>query len=85
MLAMKGRIALDRDIGTWVATALADPRIEPLALRPDIAVHAGILEGPFAPRDPADRIIYSTAQAHAARIVTKDRLLRDHDRAATIW
>lgn len=85
MLALTGRIALDRDIGTWVATALADPRIEPLALRPEIAVAAGVLEGPFAPRDPADRIIYSTARAHAAPIVTKDRLLRDHDRAATVW
>jgi PIN domain nuclease of toxin-antitoxin system len=85
MLAMTGRIGLDRDIGTWVATALADPRVEPLALRADIAVSAGVLAGSSAPRDPADRIIYSTAQAHAAPIVTKDRLLRNHDRAATIW
>ena len=37
-----------------------------------------------APWYPADRIIYATARAHGAPIVTKERLLRDHDRGATI-
>lgn len=85
MLWVKGRIELDRDVGAWVATAFADPRIEALPLRPDIAVGAAILDGPSVPRDPADRIIYSTARAHGAPIVTRDRLLREHDPAATIW
>ncbi len=85
MLSLKGRILLDREVGAWVTAALADARIETLGLRPDIAVAAAVLEGALVPRDPADRIIYSTARAHGAQIVTKDRVLRDHDRPATIW
>jgi PIN domain nuclease of toxin-antitoxin system len=85
MLSVKGRIELDRDVGTWVAMALLDPRIDVLGLRPDIAVGAAVLSGPSAPRDPADRIILATARAHGAPIVTRDRLLHDHDPVAAIW
>jgi PIN domain nuclease of toxin-antitoxin system len=82
--AQRGRIRLDRDAGTWIRAALADDRVESLALTRRIAIDAGAL-GPAFPGDPVDRIIYATAVGHATRLVTRDRELRRLDPARTVW
>jgi PIN domain nuclease of toxin-antitoxin system len=84
MLAARGRIELDPDVAVWVPRALAQERVEALALDPEVAVKAGLLAAKL-PGDPADRIIYSTAAAIGAPLVTKDRRLRDFDRRLTLW
>ncbi len=51
---------------------------------PEIALAAGSLLPPF-PGDPADRIIYSTALANNARLVTADRRMARHDPGRIVW
>lgn len=84
MLERRGRIALDRDVRDWVGRALGTDRVVPLALSPEIAVDAALIPDEF-PGDPADRIVYATARAHAARLVTKDAALRRYDARTTVW
>ena len=40
---------------------------------------------PPAPPDPADRMIYATARATGAPLVTKDQRLREFDPRGTLW
>jgi PIN domain nuclease of toxin-antitoxin system len=85
MLAVRGRIALDRDVGLWVKQALANARVQSLAPSAAIAVAAGLLDAKSFPGDPIDRLIYATAQAAGARLVTRDAAIRDFDPALTVW
>ncbi len=80
-----GRIALDRDVATWVRQALAPARVAPQLLPPEVAVAAGLLDGEGFPGDPADRLIYATARAHRAPLVTRDEKLRRFDARNTVW
>ena len=84
MLERRGRIALDRDVRDWIGRALSVDRVLPLALSPEIAVDAALMPDEF-PGDPADRIVYATARAHGARLVTKDAALRRYDARTTVW
>ena len=85
MLAVRGRISLDRDIGLWVRQALAQARVEVLAPSAAIAVAAALLDSRSFPGDPVDRLIYATARATDARLVTRDRAIRAFDPVATLW
>jgi PIN domain nuclease of toxin-antitoxin system len=85
MLAVRGRIALDRDVGLWVRQALADPRVEPLPPSAETAVAAGLLDAKRFPGDPIDRLIYATALAARARLVTRDAAIGAFDPELTIW
>jgi len=83
-LVARRRIALDRPAGEWIRQALAHARVRALALDARIAIVAGEIGERF-PGDPADRVIYATAIAHRARLVTKDRRLRDAAPAVAVW
>ncbi|HKG39366.1 MAG TPA: type II toxin-antitoxin system VapC family toxin [Conexibacter sp.] len=85
MLSRRGRISLDRDVGTWVRQALVPARVRQHPLTADVAVAAGLLDGGGFPGDPADRFIYATAQAMRARLVTRDEAIRDFNARDTIW
>jgi PIN domain nuclease of toxin-antitoxin system len=85
MLALRGRISLDRDASVWVRQALAVPRVETLALSADVAVAAALLDRDDFPGDPVDRIIYATARAARARLVTRDRAIRAFDQRLALW
>jgi PIN domain nuclease of toxin-antitoxin system len=85
MLVLRRRISLDRDVGAWVRQALAPARVTALAPTPDVAVAAGLLDGRGFPGDPADRLIYATAQASRARLVTRDEAIRRFDARDTVW
>jgi PIN domain nuclease of toxin-antitoxin system len=85
MLALRGRIALDRDIRIWVRQALAAPRVEPLPPTADVAVAAALLAPESFPGDPVDRIVYATAHAARARLVTRDRAIHAFDRDIALW
>jgi PIN domain nuclease of toxin-antitoxin system len=85
MLAARGRITLDRDIRLWVRQALAQPRVEALPPSAEIAVAAALLDSRAFPGDPIDRMIYATASATDARLITRDRAIRAFDPVATLW
>ncbi|HEY2142648.1 MAG TPA: type II toxin-antitoxin system VapC family toxin [Solirubrobacteraceae bacterium] len=85
MLASRGRISLDRDVSLWVRQAFADARIESLAPSFEIAVAAGLLDTKDFPGDPVDRLIYATARAADARLITRDRAIRAFDPETTLW
>lgn len=48
------------------------------------ATAAGCLAAPF-PGDPADRIVYATALAHRAPLVTSDRRITSYDPERIVW
>jgi PIN domain nuclease of toxin-antitoxin system len=85
MLTVRGRVELDREVGAWVVQALAQSRIDTLELTPAVAVAAGLLDGRGFPGDPADRIIYSTAEISGARLVTRDLAVRQFNPAIAVW
>jgi PIN domain nuclease of toxin-antitoxin system len=85
MLATRGRISLDRDVGSWVRQALAEPRVESFAPSADVAVTAGLLDSRGFPGDPIDRLIYATARAARAPLITRDAAIRAYDRESTVW
>ena len=84
MLARLGRIALDREPGRWVREALAGSRVVELPVTAAIAGVAGTLDDAF-PGNPADRIIYATALATGAVLVTRDRAIGAYDARRTLW
>jgi PIN domain nuclease of toxin-antitoxin system len=85
MLERHGRLRLDRDPASWVRPALGNERVETLDLDSEIAVAAALLDSELFPGDPADRVIYATARARDARLVTRDGAMREFDATATIW
>ena len=74
MLASKGRLVLDRDVGEWVQAALSLPgiRLEPIS--PEVAVASTRLPGTLH-SDPADRMIAATARHLGLTLITADQLL----------
>lgn len=79
-----GRLTLLPDTRTWVRRALAHGDAVAQEVTRDIALAAGSLLSPF-PGDPADRIIYATALAHGARLVSADRRLARLDPDRVVW
>ena len=83
-LASHDRIVLTIPVPAWLQRLGA--LVRTIAITPAIAAAALALPPSF-PGDPADRLIYATAVEHGARLVTKDRRLRDHrhPRPVTVW
>jgi PIN domain nuclease of toxin-antitoxin system len=79
-----GRVRLLPDLRTWVRRALAHREVSQHPMTSEIALVAGSLLPPF-PGDPADRIIYATALANDARLVSADRRLARHDPERVVW
>lgn len=77
MLAMKGRIRLEKPVLSWIKDALALPGIELLPLTPEIAVESTQLPNDFH-GDPADRLIIATARLHQLTLLTYDRKIIDY-------
>jgi PIN domain nuclease of toxin-antitoxin system len=77
-----GRIALDRDIGSWVQDLMGVPGVSIAPLSPEAAAWAGDLPDNF-PGDPIDRMLYATSRDLRVPLVSKDEALRGFARAAT--
>lgn len=85
MLVQRGRLALTTDVETWVAAALAMPRVIEIRLDARTATRAGGLDRDSFPGDPADRIIYATAREHGVRLVSRDERITEFDPARVLW
>ena len=85
MLETRGRIRLAAPPLEWIRAALAQERTAGLPVEAGIATAAALLSQDELHGDPADRIIYATARAHDAPLVTKDAALRAYDPRGTLW
>lgn len=89
MLVAKKRIALDREIHTWVGDLFGDNQIRLAELSPQTAVAAGLVASAGFPGDPADRFLYATARDLLVQFITKDSAIRAYARTVgdvrTVW
>jgi PIN domain nuclease of toxin-antitoxin system len=81
-LVERRRLRLDVPIRSWVRDALNPIGVEPLTIDAEIALDAAQLH---LVGDPFDRMIYATAVARDARLVTRDQRLRAWDADRAIW
>ncbi len=85
MLQTRGRIRLAAPPLEWIRAALAQERTAGLPVEAEIATAAALLPQDELHGDPTDRIIYATARAHDASLVTRDAALRAYDPRGTLW
>ena len=78
-----GRISLDRPIREWLTKASAPPLVRCAHITPAVAATVAELPNDF-PRDPADRIIVSTAILHGAVLLTNDERIKRSDLVETL-
>lgn len=82
--ASLGKLALDRDVRSWLGLACAYPGIVVQPLEPQDALESTLLPGTFH-RDPADRMIIALARRLGVPIVTADAAIRAYKHAKTTW
>lgn len=75
MLAGKQRLHLTLPVHDYVRALFAQEGVLTAAFTPLIAAAAASLPSPF-PKDPADRIIFATAQFYGADLMTNDKAIR---------
>jgi PIN domain nuclease of toxin-antitoxin system len=79
MLEKRGRVALPRNIRSWVEDALSQPGVSIAPLTPEIAVESVHLPGDLH-GDPADRMLIATARVLGATLLTKDHRMIQYAR-----
>jgi PIN domain nuclease of toxin-antitoxin system len=84
-LAVRGRLAMDRPVTTWIGDALGILGAAALPPTVSTSVRAGSLDPQGFHGDPIDRLIYATAVEHDARLVTADDRLRQFDPERVVW
>lgn len=84
LLAQRGRLELTMDVADWIARSEALPFVRFVPVDNRIAVRSTRLDD-YPHRDPADRIIVSTAQLLGAKLVTRDERLWSYPHVETIW
>ena len=88
-LLCKERIALDRELYTWISDLFSTDGVQPTPLTPQAAVGASLLGDAGFHGDPVDRFLYATARELAVPFVTKDgrihQFARDTGDLKTIW
>ena len=81
-LAQRQRVSLDAPVRARVHEALAGDLVEALPLTIEVALDAAQLR--FDP-NPADRVIYATARAQGAQLVTRDERMHAFDPERAVW
>ena len=81
-LVERQRVALKAPVRDWIRSALGGALVESLPVTSEIAIDAAQLR--FV-GDPFDRIIYATALAEDALLVTRDERLHGFDPKRTVW
>lgn len=77
LLNARGRLVMSMSPLAWFDALLAVPGIELADLTPRVLIASSFLPGD-PPKDPADRIIATTARELGLQLVTRDRLLLDY-------
>lgn len=84
-LVARGRVDLYRPVRVWFGDVLSAFEARALAATTAIALRAGSLDPSEFHGDPIDRLIYSTAVEHDAKLVSADERLRKLDPARVVW
>jgi PIN domain nuclease of toxin-antitoxin system len=84
MLVERGRLVLTMDVNTWLVTVAKIDAVRMMPVDADIAIKSVNLPGEFH-KDPADRMIVTTARTLAAPLVTRDQKIRAYPHVRTIW
>ncbi|HEY2824139.1 MAG TPA: type II toxin-antitoxin system VapC family toxin [Gemmatimonadales bacterium] len=84
MLVEHGRLTLSLDVADWLARAEAAPDVEFVPVDNRVALRAVRLHD-FPHKDPADRLIVSTALGLGATLVTADQRLHRYKPLPTLW
>lgn len=84
LLAERGRLELRMDVEDWIARTEALPFVQIVPVSIAIAVKSVRLPGEFH-KDPADRMIITTAIRLGLPLVTKDEDIRRYPHVKTIW
>ena len=77
-------LSLTVGVEEWIGRCEALPFLRFVPIDNRIALEATRLPG-YRSRDPADRLILSTALALDATVVTKDRYMRSYRPVSTVW
>jgi PIN domain nuclease of toxin-antitoxin system len=72
-----GTLKLDREVGRWIESALAEAGMSLLHLNPQIVVEATHLPQPFH-RDPVDQLLVATARVLQCSIMTEDNKIETY-------
>jgi len=83
LLVANGRLELDMDLQDFLETATSPATVQLVRITPSIVLEMNRLPDTFH-RDPADRLILSTARAQGLTLATKDARIRK-SRLARIW
>jgi PIN domain nuclease of toxin-antitoxin system len=79
-----GKLAIDRDIRSWVTLASAYPGVIVQPLDAHDALESTLLPGGFH-RDPVDRILVAIARRLEVPLVTSDLTIRRYRHVRTLW
>ena len=82
-LVKKNVLKLPLRLPDWFDAALTGSGIESLQLTPALLHASTVL--PDLHKDPVDRIIIATAQAHQAELVTADATIQTYPNLRTVW
>jgi PIN domain nuclease of toxin-antitoxin system len=77
LLSAKGRLPTASPPIVLFREVIATPGIRVEALSPEILIESSFLPGQLH-RDPADRILISTARMHGLTLVTRDQTILDY-------
>ena len=83
MLMARGRLASPLDPLSWFQRFTSAGAVKVFDLTPEVLVASSYLPGE-PPRDPADRIIISTAREHGLRLMTRDKAILDYASAGHV-
>lgn len=84
MLVARDRIALSMDVAEWLNVVNQIDAVRFVHVDNEIAVKSVELPGEFH-KDPADRLIVTTARKFSAPVVTADEKIREYPHVKTIW
>ncbi|MFW6388015.1 MAG: type II toxin-antitoxin system VapC family toxin [bacterium] len=76
MLVAAGKVQLSVPLRDWLTRALAPPLVRLAEITPNIAAATTDLHE-WQNRDPADRLIVSTAHVYGAALLTNDAQIRE--------
>jgi len=82
MLEKRERISLNMECLSWLKTAISRTGIQLKGISPEVAVDSSCLD--WAHKDPADRIIVSTARHLQLTLVTADQKIIDYGEAGHV-